>query len=278
MDAIPFLKMHGCGNDFVVLDARARPFDLSAAQVRRIGDRHKGVGFDQLVVIESAAEADARLRFLNSDGSESGACGNGTRCAARLLFEEGRDGTIELLVRERRLTARRLADGQVAVTMGEPAFDWREIPLAEPCDTLALPIESPGLGRPVGVSMGNPHAVFVVPDLDAIDVPARGPGLERHPLFPERANIGFAQVLDTSTVRLRVFERGAGLTLACGSGACAAMAALRRRGLVAERVRMILDGGELELAWPGDGPVTMIGPTAKVAAGHLHPELLADAA
>jgi diaminopimelate epimerase len=278
MEPIDFLKMHGCGNDFVVLDARCAPLRLSPAQVQRVADRRKGVGFDQLVVLERAAEADVRLRFLNADGSESGACGNGTRCAARLLFEEGARGRVSIVVGERRLAAERLADGRIAVEMGEPGLDWRQIPLAEACDTLALPIEPPGLGRPVALSMGNPHAVFFVADVEALDVVRLGTALERHPLFPERANIGFAQVLGEDMLRLRVFERGSGLTLACGSGACAAMVAARRRGLAGDRLRLILDGGELEASWPGEGPVTMTGPTAKVCSGTLDPELFDDAA
>lgn len=279
MRAIPFLKMHGCGNDFVVLDARSAPLTLSAAQVRRIADRHRGVGFDQLVLLEPGGEgADVRLRFLNSDGSESGACGNGTRCAARLLFEEGHAGPLAIAVGERRLSAERLPDGRIAVAMGEPRFGWRDIPLAEPCDTTALPIDLPGLPRPAAVSMGNPHAVFFVPDLAALDVPGLGAMLERHRLFPERANIGFAQKLEPGLFRLRVFERGAGLTLACGSGACAAMVAARRLGLAGDAARLILDGGALEIRWPGAGPVVMIGPAAKPFTGTLDPELLNDGA
>jgi diaminopimelate epimerase len=278
MRPIPFLKMHGCGNDFVVLDARERPLPLGAAQVRRIADRHRGVGFDQLVILERAEDADLALRFLNSDGSESGACGNGTRCAARLLFEEGAKGPIAIRVGERRLAAERQGDGRIAVEMGEPRFGWRDIPLTEPCDTAALPIELPGLKRPAAVSMGNPHAVFFVEGLEALDVPGLGARLERHPLFPERANIGFAQRLGPGRFRLRVFERGAGLTLACGSGACAAMVAARRLGLAGDAAVLILDGGALEVRWPGEGPVTMIGPTAKSFAGTLDPELLNDGA
>lgn len=276
METLAFVKMHGCGNDFVVLDARERALAPTAALARRIADRHKGVGCDQLVIIEPASDADARLRFLNADGSESGACGNGTRCAARLLFEESGRERLDLLVGNRRLEARRLGDGRIAVGMGEPVFDWRAIPLARPCDTLALPIEVPGLPRPVGVGMGNPHAVFLVEDLAALDVARLGVELERHPLFPERANIGFAQVLDPMTLRLRVFERGAGLTLACGSGACAAMAAARRRGLAGDHARLILDGGTLEAVWPGAGPVTLIGPAARVFSGRFDPEFLRD--
>ena len=277
MTAIAFQKMHGCGNDFVVLDGRAAPIRLEPAQIRRIGDRHRGVGFDQLALLGPATDADASIRFFNTDGSESGACGNATRCVARLLFEEGATGRLALAVGDRRLFAEALPDGRIAVAMGEPVFDWREIPLAEPCDTLAVPLAVSGLPHPVAVSMGNPHAVFLVDDLATLDVGGLGAKLERHPLFPERANIGFAERVDTDTLRLRVFERGAGLTLACGSGACAAMVAARRRGLVGDRARLILDGGELEIAWPGEGPVTMSGPTARAFSGVLAAELLDDA-
>jgi len=278
MDALPFVKMHGCGNDFVVLDGRRAPVELTARQIRRVADRRRGVGFDQLVALEPAAgDADVRLRFFNSDGSAAGACGNGTRCAARLLFEEGAGERIEIAVGDRRLGAERLADGRVAVRMGEITFAWLEIPLAEACDTLAVPVEVPGLPRPVAVGVGNPHAVFFVPDLAAIDVARVGAEVQAHRMFAESANVGFAQVVGEGTLRLRVFERGAGLTLACGSGACAAMVAARRRGLVGDRARLILDGGELEVAWPGEGAVTMTGPTAKVFSGALAPELLDDA-
>lgn len=276
MEPVPFAKMHGCGNDFVVVDARrARP-RLTPELIRRIGDRHRGVGFDQLVVLETAPGADLGLRFFNRDGSPAGACGNGARCAARVLFEEGARGRVAIRVEGGRgLAAERLDDGRIAVEMGVPGFGWRAIPLARACDTLALPIDLAGLPPPAAVGMGNPHVVFLVPDLAALDVAALGASVQRHPLLPEGANVGFAQLLGPDRLRLRVVERGAGLTLACGSGACAAMAAARRRGLVGDRARLALDGGELEIAWPGEGrPVTMVGPTARVFAGTLDPGFL----
>ena len=273
MEPVPFEKMHGCGNDFVVLDGRRASIPLTPVVLRRIGDRHRGVGFDQLLLIELDDEADARLRFFNADGSESGACGNGTGCVARLLFDEGAPPRLRLVVGERWLRAELLPDGRIAVAMGEPELDWRRIPLAEDCDTLEVPLAVPGLPRPVAVSMGNPHLVFLVPDLGAIDVEGLGALLERHPILPGRGNIGFAQVLEPDTLQLRVFERGVGMTLACGSGACAAMVAARLRGLVGDQVLLILDGGEVEVAWPGEGPVTLIGPTARVFSGTLAPEL-----
>ena len=274
MEPVPFEKMHGCGNDFVVLDGRRAPIPLTPEAVRRIGDRHRGVGFDQLLLIERDEAADARLRFFNVDGSESGACGNGTRCVARYLFDQGAPPLLRLVVGERRLMAELLPDGRIAVVMGEPVLDWQGIPLAEACDTVEVPLDVPGLPRPVAVGMGNPHLVFLVPDVGAIDVPGLGAELERHPILPERGNIGFAQLTGPDRLRLRVFERGVGLTLACGSGSCAAMVAARRRGLVGDQVRLALDGGEVEVVWPGEGPVTLIGPTARVFTGTLAPELL----
>lgn len=276
MQALPFRKMHGLGNDFVVLDARTRPLALSPEAIRRIGDRHRGVGFDQLVVIEPARNGgDARVSFYNPDGGEAGACGNGTRCAARLLLDElGRDRII-LESAPGPLPAERLADGRVRVAMSVPRFGWRDIPLAVPCDTLSLPLDRPPLPRPAAVSMGNPHAVFFVENVRALDVAALGAELEAHAMFPERANIGFAQMHGRRVMRLRVFERGAGLTLACGSGACAAVVAAVRRGLAEPAVRVFVDGGELLIEWSGEGPVLMTGPATLAFEGVLSPELLA---
>jgi diaminopimelate epimerase len=276
MQALPFRKMHGLGNDFVVLDARARPLDLTPETIRKIGDRHRGVGFDQLVVIEPARNGgDARVSFYNPDGGEAGACGNGTRCAARLLLDElGRDRLV-LESAPGPLLVERLADGRVRVAMSAPRFGWRDIPLAVPCDTLSLPLDRPPLPRPVAVSMGNPHAVFFVENVRALDVAALGAELARHGMFPEQANIGFAQMHGRRVMRLRVFERGAGLTLACGSGACAAVVAAVRRGLADPAVRVFVDGGELLIEWPGEGPVLMTGPATLSFEGVLSAELLA---
>lgn len=275
MRPLPFRKMHGLGNDFVVLDARRSAVELSTEQIRRIADRHRGVGFDQLALLGPAKDADARVTFLNGDGSAAGACGNATRCVARFLFEEapGRD-ELKLETTGGTLRARRRG-AWYAVEMATPQFGWDEIPLAEPCDTLALPIKVEGLGAPAAASMGNPHLVFMVGDADALDVAALGAQVQLHPLLPESANVGFAQVVSPERVRLRVYERGAGLTLACGSGACAAFACARRRGLVGDAAVLILDGGELEVAWPGHGPVLMTGPASDVFAGELSPEFLA---
>jgi diaminopimelate epimerase len=273
MRDVPFVKMHGLGNDFVVVDARDGPIELSRAQIERIADRHRGVGFDQLVRLETSRAADLRLVFFNADGSEAGACGNGTRCAARLVLDETERDRLSIETRGGLLEATRRPDGLVTVAMAAPRQAWKDIPLAQSCDTLEVPLEVPGLGRPTAVSMGNPHAVFFVDDPDALDVVALGRPLERHPMFPERANIGFARILDPRTIRLRVFERGVGLTQACGSGACAAHVAAYRRGLVEGSTTVQLDGGRLDIAWDGDGPVRMTGPTTISFTGRIRPEM-----
>jgi diaminopimelate epimerase len=272
--SLAFTKMHGLGNDFLVVDTREESLELSPEAIQRLADRHRGVGFDQLVAIAPSATADARLVFYNADGSEAGACGNGTRCAVRLLMLEGDREEILLETRGGRLKGRRRPDGLVSVEMGTPGLDWRDVPLAVPCDTLEVPLDHRGLPRPVATGMGNPHATFFVAEVEALDVARLGAELERHPIFPERANIGFAAPAGRDMLRLRVFERGAGLTLACGSGACAAMVAARRRGLVGDRATLLLDGGPLEVAWDGAGPVVLTGPTALVYEGRVSAELL----
>ena len=282
MDGFPFTKMHGLGNDFVVIDARGRGLTLSDAQVRAVADRHTGVGCDQLIVVEKPRDAlaDAFMRIRNADGSEVGACGNATRCVAAMLMDEksARHAVIEtaagLLDAE---AAPPAADGArlVSVDMGPARLDWRDIPLAEPCDTLHVPLSLGPLSDPVATGMGNPHATFFVDDAGAIDLAALGPLLEHHRMFPERANIGVAQVLGPDRLRLRVWERGAGITLACGSGACAAAVAAARRGLTARRVEVALDGGTLAIEWLPDNHVLMTGPVAISFAGTLNGALLA---
>ena len=266
---ITFLKMHGLGNDFVVLDGRRETIPLDADLVRRLGDRHRGIGFDQLVLIEASDRADVALRFLNADGSEAAACGNASRCVAALIGRERNRRQISLATESGILESRLLDDGRIAVQMPAPRFDWRDVPLAGPADTLALDLGVAGLPPAVALSMGNPHAVLFVEDVDLVE--RHGAMLERHEVFPERANIGFVRVLGPERLRLRVLERGAGLTLACGSGACAALVAAVRRGLVAERAVLELDGGELEVAWAGEGPVRMTGPYAISFSGSFDP-------
>lgn len=269
-EGLRFRKMHGLGNDFVVVDARGGVDPVTPALARALGDRHRGVGFDQLAVIRDADGADARIDFWNADGSMAGACGNATRCVARLLFDES-GGTAAVIETERgRLTARDLGDGRIAVNMGAPTPHWREIPLARDIDADPLPIE----GSPAAVGMGNPHCVFVVPDAEAVDVAGIGARIEHHSLFPEATNVEFVEILDRETIRMRVWERGAGITLACGSGACAAVVVTAGRGLTGRRVTVQLDGGPLEIDWREDG-VWMTGPTAVVFEGHLSPQFLA---
>ncbi len=276
MTALPFIKMHGLGNDFVVLDARQRALALTDRQALAIADRRTGVGCDQIITVGAprAAGADAFMRIQNADGGEVEACGNATRCVADMLMRErGTDrAVIETVVGL--LPATRASGGRIAVDMGPARLDWREIPLAEACDTLRVPIAHGSLKEPVAVSMGNPHAVFIVPDAEAAPVAEAGPVLEHHKLFPQRANIEFVQVLDRGRLRMRVWERGVGITQACGSGACAAAVAAIRRGLTERKVQVLLDGGTLELEWREDNHVVMTGPVATSFTGELPASLL----
>jgi len=265
-----FLKMHGAGNDFVIVDARRGADWVTADLARALGDRHRGVGFDQLAVIgPGAAEADATLTFWNADGSHAGACGNATRCIADLLMREGVAAPL-MRAGNGLLTACRRADGLVAVDMGPAHTGWREIPLAEPADTAALPIE----GAPAATGMGNPHCTFFVEDLDAVDLAARGAAAERHPLFPERTNVQFVEVLAPDRVRAKVWERGVGPTLASGSSACAIAVAGARKGLTGRSLSVMLPGGTLEADWRADGHVEMAGPVVQVFEGRLTPGFL----
>jgi diaminopimelate epimerase len=281
---VAFYKMNGLGNDFVVLDARARRLALGAETARRIGDRHRGVGFDQLLVIEPAnGKGDFALRIWNPDGSETGACGNGTRCVADLLLSETKKASLTLATLGGLLQCTREADGRVTVDMGEPKLEWQDIPLAERMDTRTLdikvgPIDKPVLSLPSAVNMGNPHCIFFVDNAEAHDLAKIGPMLEFHPLFPERANISLAQVKSKSEIRLRVWERGAGQTLACGSAACAATVAAARRRLTDRKVTIVLDGGPLEITWREDNHVLMTGPTELNYTGELSDRYFAGAA
>ncbi|MBL9033232.1 MAG: diaminopimelate epimerase [Rhodospirillaceae bacterium] len=266
MTAVPFRKMHGLGNDFVVLDARDRAIPLSIAHRRWIADRRRGIGCDQLIVLEPPQDklADVFMRIYNPDGSEAGACGNATRCiAATVMAENGKRHAIVETV-SGLLDTEAVAGGLVSVDMGVARLDWREIPVGEACDTLHLPLALGPLQDPVGVNVGNPHAVFFVADAERIDLAALGPVLERHRLFPERANIEVAQIIasgpDTiGRIRMRVWERGAGITQACGSGACATLVAAARRKLTGRSATVVLDGGELLIEWLADNHVRMTG-------------------
>jgi diaminopimelate epimerase len=256
---VPFTKMHGLGNDFVVIDARHRPVLPNDDQKRRIADRRRGIGCDQLIVLERSTRADVFMRISNPDGSEAGACGNATRCVSgRLMAERGVERiAVETISGLLRASA---ADrGDITVDMGEARTAWREIPVAQECDTLHLPLALGSLADPVGVNVGNPHAVFFVPDVSAIDLGTIGPALEHAPLFPERANIEFAQRLAPDLLRMRVWERGAGVTQACGSGACATLVAAARRGITGRKAEVVLDGGTLTVEWLPNNHVLMTG-------------------
>jgi len=269
-----FIKMHGLGNDFVVIDARVQPLSVGAAGARALADRHTGVGFDQLITIEPASDgrAAAFMRIHNADGGEVSACGNATRCVARLLFEESAETEIVLETSAGLLTARHAGDSGdlYTIDMGPARDGWQDIPLASECDTDHLPLARGPLSDPVGVNVGNPHAVFFVADAEAIALDQLGPELEHDPLFPERANIGVAQI----ALRLRVWERGAGLTQACGTGACAAAVAAHRRGLTGRKVQVRLDGGDLDIEWLADGHVAMTGPASVSFTGAFDDKLL----
>ena len=263
--ALRFMKMHGAGNDFVVIDARDGAPPVTSALARALGDRHRGVGFDQLAVIEKTDGADLGLMFWNADGSRSAACGNATRCiAAREMARTGRD---KLAIRTDRGTlSARLADGAVWINMGLAMTRWDEIPLAEDADTDHLPLP----GDPVATGMGNPHCTFFVTDAEGADLAAHG-RFETHRLFPERTNVQVAQVIDPGTLRVRVWERGVGPTLASGSSACAVASAAHRRGLTGRRVSVELDGGRLTVELRDDG-AWMTGPVAHVFDGVLTSE------
>lgn len=267
---VPFVKMHGCGNDFVVIDERSGGYGLTPAHAAAIADRHTGVGCDQFIVIEPVATgADAFMRIHNPDGSEAGACGNATRCVAHLVAAETGQDRVVIRTISGDLPSDVLPNGQIRVDMGIVRLGWRDIPLVRPMDTLELPIGAGQVSGPAAANMGNPHATFFVPDIAAIPITELGPVLENDPLFPDRANIGFVQILAWDRIRLRVWERGAGLTLACGSGACAALVNAARRGLTAREAKVIVDGGELTIAWREDDHVLMTGPFATVFRGEI---------
>ncbi len=269
--ALRFRKMHGLGNDFVVIDARAGGAAMTAALARALGDRHRGVGFDQLAVLRPGEGADATVDYWNADGSRAAACGNATRCVADLLLAEGRGPELSIEVAGRgALRARRRPDGLIEVDMGAPATGWRDIPLADAVDTLALPLP----GAPTAVSMGNPHCVHFVDALEGLDWRARGAAVETDPLFPERTNVQFVEVLAPDRVRARVWERGVGPTLASGSSACAIAVAGRLRGLTGAHLTVELEGGALDIRLREDGHVLMAGPVAHVFEGTLDPSFL----
>jgi diaminopimelate epimerase len=261
--ALPFMKMHGLGNDFVVIDSRQREASLTPARIAAIADRHRGVGFDQLAVITQNAN-QPHLTFYNSDGSTSAACGNATRCIARHLMDLTGETRLSLTTDRGTLEAVDVGNGLTSVNMGPPQLDWAEIPLAEEMDTLELPIE----GGPTATGMGNPHCTFFVEDAEAVALDAFGPRYEHHPLYPQRTNVQVASLLGENHLRMRVWERGVGVTLASGSSSCATAVAAARRGLTGRSVRIDLDGGTLQVDWRDDG-VWMTGGTAHVFDGQF---------
>jgi diaminopimelate epimerase len=258
--ALRFHKMHGLGNDFVVVDARAQAVAMDAARARAIADRRTGIGCDQLILVEPSQLADVRMRIFNSDGSEVEVCGNAARCVATLIGG-GRIETLGGVIEGEAIGA------SASIDMGTPRFGWDEIPLAYPLDTASLPVAWEGLETPFAVNVGNPHLVFFVADPAAVDLARLGPVIERDPLFPERINVGVARVADDGGIDLAVWERGAGLTRACGTGACAAAVAAVSRGLARGPIPVRLPGGTLEIDWTPGGTIRMRGPAAYVFSG-----------
>ena len=271
----PFVKMNGLGNDFVVVEARAEPFMPTEDEVRAICDRTNGEGCDQLIAIEPAGDGQVFMRVWNADGSQVETCGNALRCVGWLLMQASGTDRAEILTAGGLMRAYAGGDQRVSVDMGPPGLHWTEVPLAEEMDTRGIelqigPIDNPVLHTPGAVSMGNPHVTFFAArDFDDAFVTASGSLIEHHPLFPEGVNVGFARVLGPGRIRLRVWERGAGLTRACGTGACAALVAASRKGLTGRAATMELDGGELEIDWREDGHVWMTGPVEVERTGTL---------
>ena len=276
MGKIPFHKMHGLGNDFVVLDFRRGVIPLGAGAVRRLADRRTGIGCDQVILLEPPRHPAAQvlMRIRNADGSEAEACGNASRCVADLLYRETREPRVRIETTAGLLEAEARADRSFAVDMGPARTAWYEIPLARAMDTDRVDLTSGPLTEAVCTSIGNPHATFFVDDVATVALAVLGPTLEHHPLFPERANIGVAEIRSPRTIRLRVWERGAGITRACGTGACAALVAAHRRGLTERRAAVELDGGELDIAWREDGHVIMRGPATLSFEGAFDADLL----
>lgn len=270
--SLRFSKMHGLGNDFVVIDGVRQPVTLDADLVRRLGDRHFGVGFDQLLLVEPPTRPgmDFRYRIWNADGGEVDACGNATRCVAWLLMEEGGAASRRIETPAGMLYAERAGERVITVDMGSPLLRWEEIPLARAMPTDRMDFAVEGFEAPGAVNMGNPHVVFFVDDVSTVPIETLGPRIEHDPLFPKQVNVGFAEVRSPTQIRLRVWERGTGLTKACGTGACAAVVAAHRQGRTERKVEVLVDGGSLEIEWrAGDDRVLMTGPVELEATGEL---------
>jgi diaminopimelate epimerase len=261
MESAPFHKMHGLGNDFVVIDARVHSLEMTRARAHAIADRHMGIGCDQLILLEPSTVADVKMRIFNADGGEVEACGNATRCVALLLEKPARietdAGILETVPQSQSAT----------VTLNPPAFDWEFIPLAMPMDTMDMPVGWEELERPMAVNVGNPHVIFFVAATNAVDLEQLGPVIENDPLFPERINVNVATVVDAHHIHLRVWERGVGLTRACGTGACATAVAAIRSGRASSPVTVTLPGGTLTISWTEGGAIEMAGPATHVFTG-----------
>jgi diaminopimelate epimerase len=274
-----FYKMHGLGNDFVIIDGRQDGFVPDEKFCLAVADRRRGVGYDQLIVLSKPKSpgADLYMHIYNSDGSTAGACGNATRCVGDLLFKElGRDRAVIETVAGL-LPVQRETPTLIAVDFGSPRLEWTDIPLARQMDTLNVSLQVGSFSNPCCVNIGNPHAVFFVDDVKKVPLKEAGPKLETDAIFPQRANIEFAQILSPTRIQMRVWERGAGITEACGSGACATLVAAVRRGLSERRATIVLDGGELIVEWRQDDHVILIGPSALAYRGEFDDQLFQNA-
>lgn len=262
-----FLKMHGLGNDFAIFDAREKP--LPELDITALSNRKTGIGFDQMAVLEVNDKADCFMHIYNADGGRVGACGNMTRCVADILLKEGGKDKVTIATDAGLLTCWKsdAAQGWISVDMGVPKFDWAEIPLAQECDSAAVPIEVDGYNAPFTVNVGNPHAVFFVDDAQAVALDVVGKKIECHAMFPEKTNVEFAHIIDGENIRMRVWERGTGITDACGTGACATLIAASARGLSSRAAYIHLDGGKLHIAWNAQGRIIMSGAVAYVYEG-----------
>jgi diaminopimelate epimerase len=271
MGLMRYFKMNGCGNDFVIIDARSRgSLPLSQAQARAIADRQTGLGCDQVIAVERSIRGDAYMRIWNANGGEVDACGNATRCVAWLLMEEGGAVSRRIETPAGMLYAERAGEKIITVDMGSPLLRWEEIPLARALNTDRMDFSAGGYDAPGAVNMGNPHVVFFVDDVDTVPIETLGPNIEHDPMFPQGVNVGFAEVRSPEQIRLRVWERGTGVTKACGTGACAAVVAAHRQNRAGRRVEVLVDGGSLEIEWrAGDDRVLMTGPIELESTGEL---------
>lgn len=266
---LSFHKMHANGDDFVIVDSRNSANPVTSSLARRMGDRNRGVGFNQLAAVLDCDDADARLMFWNADGSTLDACGSATRGAADMLMRESNMTSIALRTNRGLLTCERTSAGAISVNMGEPLFGWSDIPLAQELDTAVLPLA----GGPAACSMGNPHCTYFVDDLSAIDIATLGPTIEPNPLFPLRTNVHFVQIINRQHIRLRIWERWGGIPLGSGSCSCGAAVSGIRRGLLDHSVEVECDGGTVTVQWDGVGPVFLIGPVETIFSGTITDQL-----